>query len=157
MALLNPSFANAGAHPGEAADWTLTAVTRRELLAAFDGVAREGFERWYSFLSALADVPVVRAFFGNDGFEAFERAWANSAFLLELPTGRVVACTFGGSAVETWTLAAPLLLDWSTAPSAAGIVEDFLRPGFLFDWGSVGGVGLPTETFTGGWTRAVTL
>ena len=93
----------------------------------------------------------------NDGFEEFEKAWANSAFLFDLPTGRVVTCTFGGVAVETWTLAAPFLSDWVGVPSVAGIVEDFVRPSFITDWAGVTGVARPTETFSGPWTHAATL
>ncbi len=157
MPLLNPTFADAGALPGEAAHWTLTAVTSLEVLAGFGAAAREDFERWSQFLGALADVTTVRAFFGNDGFEEFERAWANSAFLFELPTGRVVACAFGGLAVETWTLAAPFLREWGAVPSVLGIVEDFVRQGFITDWAGVTSAALPTETFSGAWTHAVTL
>ena len=72
MALLNPRFVDAGARPGEAANWTLTAVASLEVLAAFGSAAWEDFERWTPFLGALADVTTVRAFFGNDGFEEFE-------------------------------------------------------------------------------------
>ena len=96
MALLNPTFADAGALPGEAARWTISAVTSLEVLAAFGGAGREDFEPWSAFLAALADVTVVRAFFGRDGFEAFERP-----YLFALPTGRVVACSFGVRDVET--------------------------------------------------------
>ncbi len=85
MALLNPTFADRGAQPGEAARWTITAVTRLEAIAAFGGVGREDFERWSSFLGSLAGLAVVRAFFGRDGFEEFERP-----LLFTLPTGRVV-------------------------------------------------------------------
>ena len=157
MALLNPRFVDPGAQPGEAANWMLTAVTSLEVLAAFGAAAWEDFERWTPFLGALADVTAVRAFFGSDGFEEFERAWANSAFLFDLPTGRVVTCMFGGVAVETWTLAAPFLREWAGVPSVPGIVEDFVRPGFVTDWAGVTGVALPTETFSGAWTHAVTL
>jgi hypothetical protein len=157
MPLLNPRFVDAGARPGEAASWTLTAFTNLEVLAAFGGTAREDFERWTRFLGALADVTTVRAFFGNDGFEEFEKAWANSAFLFDLPTGRVVACTFNGVAVEDWTLATLFLRQWVDVPSVAGLVEDFVRPGFAWNWSGVTSAALPTETFSGAWTRAVTL
>jgi hypothetical protein len=157
MPLLNPRFVDAGARPGEAANWTLTAFTSLELLAAFGGTAREDFERWTRFLGALADVTTVRAFFGNDGFEEFEKAWANSAFLFDLPTGRLVACTFDGRAVETWTLPTPFLREWAAVASIAGLVEDFVRPVFIRDWSAVSSGALPLETFSGAWTRAVTL
>ena len=132
-------------------------MTSLEVLAAFGAAAWEDFDRWTPFLGALADVTAVRAFFGNDGFEEFERAWANSAFLFDLPTGRVVPGTFGGVAVETWTLPAPFLREWAGVPSVAGIVEDFVCPGFITGWGGVTSVALPSETFSGAWARAVTL
>jgi hypothetical protein len=157
MPLLNPRFVDAGTDPGEAANWTLTAFTSLQMLAAFGGAAWEDFERWTRFLGALADVTTVRAFFGNDGFEQFERAWENSAFLFELPTGRVVACTFDGRAVETWTLPTPFLRGWAAVASIAGLVEDFVRPVFIRDWSAVSSGALPLETFSGAWTRAVTL
>ena len=37
MVLENPSFEDAGSSPGEAAHWTLTAVTSLEVLAGFGG------------------------------------------------------------------------------------------------------------------------
>ena len=157
MPLLNPRFVDAGAQPGEAANWTLTAFTRLQMLAAFGGAAWEGFERWTRFLGALGDVTTVRAFFGNDGFEEFEKAWANSAFLFDLATGRVVSCTFDGRAVETWTLSTPFLRDWAAVASAAGLVEDFVRPVFVTDWAGLTSATLPLETFSGAWTHAVTL
>jgi hypothetical protein len=149
MALLNPTFADAGAIHGEAARWTITAMTSLEVLAAFSGVGREDFERRSAFLGALADVTVVRAFFGRDGFEEFERP-----FLFALPTGRVVTCPFGGRDVETWTRPSPWLDDWSRVPSTPGLTEPFARAGYVSDWSGVGGVAAPAETFSGAWARA---
>ena len=153
MALLNPRFVDAGANPGEAAHWTLTAFTSLEVLAAFEGAAREDFERWTPVLDELTQS--IRFFFGNDGFEEFEKAWANSAFLFDLPTGRVVACTFDGVAVEAWTQ--PFLREWTAVASVLGLVEDFARAGFATDWSSLTSDALPTEDFAGAWTHAVTL
>ena len=67
MALLNPTFADAGALPGEAAHWTLSAVTSLQRVAAFGTAGREDFESWTAHLSSLADVVAARGFFGNDG------------------------------------------------------------------------------------------
>ena len=152
MALLNPTFADAGALPGEAARWTISAVASLEVLAAFSGVGRDDFERWSAFLIALADVTVVRAFFGRDGFEEFERP-----FLFTLPTRRVVTCSFGGRAVETWARPPPWLDEWSRVPSTPGLTELFARPGFVADWGSVVSAAAPTESFSGAWRRAATV
>jgi hypothetical protein len=152
MPLLNPTFADAGPQPGEAARWTITAVTRLEAIAAFGGVGREDFERWSAFLTSLAGLTVVRAFFGRDGFEEFERP-----FLFELPTGRVVTCSFGGRDVETWTRPAPWLDDWSRVTSTLGLAEPFVRAGFVADWSGVTSAAAPTETFSGAWARAAAL
>lgn len=152
MALLNPTFAAAGAQPGEATHWTITAMTSLEVLAAFGGAGREDFERWSAFLGALADVTVVRAFFGRDGFEAFERP-----FHFELPSGRVVTCSFDGHDVERWARPSPWLDDWTRVPSALGLAEPFARAGYVSDWSAVADVAAPTETFSGAWTRAATV
>jgi len=152
MALLNPTFADAGALLGEAARWTITAVTSLEALAAFGRVGREDFERWSSFLGALADVTVVRAFFGRDTFEEFERP-----FLSTLPSGRIVTCSFGGGDVETWTRPSPWLDDWSRVPLLAGLTEAFARPGFVTDWSGVSSAAAANETFSSAWPRAATV
>lgn len=68
MALQNPSFEDAGALPGEAEHWTLTAVTSLEVLAGFGTAPEDGwedFERWYALLDSLEDVVVVLAFFDS--------------------------------------------------------------------------------------------
>lgn len=152
MALLNPTFADAGALPSEAARWTISAVTSLEVLAAFGGAGREDFERWSAFLGALADVTVVRGFFARDGFEAFERP-----LLLALPTGRVVASSFGARDVETWARPSPWLDDWSRVPSAVGLTDPFARAGYVSDWSAIGNVAAPLETLSGAWARAATL
>lgn len=158
MPLLNPTFADAGAQPGQAAHWVLTASTNRQRVARFgDGRGREDFEAWSLFVAELAAPSVVRDFFGRDGFEVFEGGWANSAFLVELPTGRVVTATFAGAAVETWSPPTPLLDDWSATPSVAGLAEDFAPPVWAEDWGQLVSVGLATETFSGAWSQATNL
>ncbi|NVJ28844.1 hypothetical protein HUW62_47405, partial [Myxococcus sp. AM011] len=94
MPLLNPSFEDTGARPGEAAHWALTTVTRLEALAGF-GVPEEScedFEHWYVWRAALSDVPVALAFFSGqrEGFESFSRGWDNDGFLFELPPAQLV-------------------------------------------------------------------
>ena len=62
MAVLNPSFEDAGLLPGEAEHWTLVAVASLEAIAGFGAdpeLAWEGFERWTELWLALDDVPVV--------------------------------------------------------------------------------------------------
>lgn len=50
MAILNPSFEDAGAVTGEAEHWTLVTATTLERIAGFGPApheACEGFERWF--------------------------------------------------------------------------------------------------------------
>ncbi|MFP2895068.1 hypothetical protein [Myxococcus sp. AB056] len=174
MALLNPSFEDAGGQPGEAAHWTLTAVTRLEALAGF-GVPEEScedFERWYVWRAALSDVPVALAFFGQrEGFEAFSRGWDNDAFLFELPPAQLVPHRFEGQAVETWGQE-PFLKDWGDAASVEGLFSESPREDFEQRWHTneayawrwedvTARVALfsttqPTEDFNTGWPAATT-
>ena len=105
MAILNPSFEEEGVLPGEAAHWTLTAVTSLEAVAGFGTTpeqAWEAFERWFELAATLGDVATARAFFGVgvDGFEAFEVGWGSGAFLWDLLPAQVVVAEFGPDAVE---------------------------------------------------------
>ncbi|ADO70298.1 hypothetical protein [Stigmatella aurantiaca] len=175
MALLNPSFEDAGARPGEAAHWTLTAVTRLEALAGF-GVpeeACEDFERWYVWRAALSDVSVALAFFSGqrEGFESFARGWDNDGFLFELPPAQLVPHHFEGQAVETWGQG-PFLADWVDVTSVLGHFnnsprEDFeqrwhTNEAFAWRWEDVTArVALfnttePSEDFDTGWPTATT-
>jgi len=129
MPLLNPSFEDAGTLPGEAAHWTLTAVTSLEAIAGFGASpeeAYEGFERWHVHLASLEDVPLVLAFFDADieGHEDFDDGWANAVYLRELPPGQLATCAFGGGAVEdceTGWSNLPYWRDWAVVTSATGV------------------------------------
>jgi hypothetical protein len=144
MALLNGGFEDAGALPGEAAHWTLTASTSLEAIAGFGAApeeAWEGFERWFPWLSDLADVVVVRAFFDGalSGFEDLEEGWANDIYLRELPFGQLVTCPFGGGAVEdgeTGWNNAPFALDWEDVLAEAGQFDGEPREDFDDQWRS---------------------
>jgi hypothetical protein len=90
MAILNPSFEDAGALPGEAEHWALSAVTSLEEIAGFGTApeeAWEDFERWFELLDSIDDVVVVLAFFDSalKGYEEFESGWANVVYLYDLP------------------------------------------------------------------------
>jgi hypothetical protein len=136
MALANPSFEDAGSLPADAAHWTLSARTSREAIAAFGASppqAFESFERWSSFVDALAGVTTVIAFFdsGHHGFEDFEHAWANSLYLREFQPAVLVP--LHSSATETfdanWSGAAYFLAWGAVASDAATFgahgAEDF--------------------------------
>ena len=65
MPVLNPSFEDAGALPGEAEHWTLSAVTSREEIAGFGAGSEEAwddFDRWFDLLDhdpaeKVAEIP----------------------------------------------------------------------------------------------------
>src|SRR5690606_6228036 len=105
MAILNPSFEDAGAAPGEAEHWTIVTVTSLERIAGFGPAphrAWEDFERWFDLLLAFGPGQLALAFFDPiaEGFEDFEEAWANDLYMTELPAGQVITAPFGGGAVE---------------------------------------------------------
>ncbi|MBX3249394.1 MAG: hypothetical protein KF901_19615 [Myxococcales bacterium] len=142
MALLNPSFEDAGALPGEAEHWTLTAVTSLEVLAGFGVAPEDGwedFERWYARLASLDDVTVVLAFFDSalKGFEEFESGWANVVYLYELPPAQLVTATFDGNAAEdceTGWSNVPYARDWADVASATGVFDGEPREDFEDEW-----------------------
>jgi hypothetical protein len=141
MALQNPSFEEAGALPGEARHWTLTAFTSLEVLAGFGAApeeAQEGFESWYPHLSTIEDVPVVLAFFERrQGFEDFAEGWANGVFLEEFPPSQLVTCPFAGGAVEdceTGWSNVPFMRDWALVTSATGVFDGEEREDFEDEW-----------------------
>ncbi|MCP3167335.1 hypothetical protein [Myxococcus qinghaiensis] len=175
MPLLNPSFEDAGARPGEAEHWALTTVTRLEALAGF-GVPEEScedFEHWYVWRAALSDVPVALAFFSGqrEGFESFSRGWDNDGFLFELPPAQLVPHRFEEQAVETWGQG-PFLTDWADVTSVSGLFSDSRREDFELRWhtneayawrwedvtarGALFNTTQPTEDFGTGWPLAAT-
>ncbi len=144
MPLLNPSFEDAGALPGEAAHWTMTAVTSLEVLAGFGAApeeAWEDFERWFARLAALDDVTVALAFFDSvaEGYEDFGEGWANAVYLHELPPAQRVTCPFGGGAVEDceagWRTV-PYLRDWALVTAEPGVFDGEPQEGFEDQWRS---------------------
>ena len=118
MALLNPSFEDAGALPGEAAHWTLTGVTSREVIAAF-GAARadafESFERWFSFLDVLAPSSTVLALFDGAREARRDRRYgAGSTFTPSEPARRAPAVTI---AARRTAGRLPVECRWPPSPS----------------------------------------
>ena len=94
MAVLNPTFAEAGNNPGEAAHWRIVSFAKLERIAGFGPMpygAIEDFERWFAFSDDFSDVTSALAFFDqqSNGFEDFETGWQNNAYLTELPTGHL--------------------------------------------------------------------
>ena len=63
MPVLNPSFEDAGALPGEAEHWALSAMTSLEEIAGFGTApeeAWEDFERWFELLDSIdGTVPIL--------------------------------------------------------------------------------------------------
>ena len=169
MALLNPSFEDAGMLPGEAAHWKLSAVTRLEEIAGFGTApedAWEDFERWFEFLATIDDVLVVLAFFDSalKGYEQFESGWDNAVFLYELPPAQLVTATFDGRAAEdceTGWSNVPYAREWSEVASVTGVfggepIEDFRLRSYVSIWSEVPSSAAPIENFESAWTRATT-
>jgi hypothetical protein len=182
MAVLNPSFEDAGALPGQAEHWTLVAVTSAERIAGFGPApheAWEGFERWYALLDGLDDVVTVLAFFDalTEGREDFDEGWANDLFLVEMPPAQLVTAPFGGGAVEDmedgWDNVLYATV-WEDVAGLAGLFdgeprEDFeeqwrSNQAFIWAWELAAGViaafdgGADTnEDFDNGWTAATTI
>lgn len=142
MALLNPSFEDAGAQPGAALHWTLLASTGVEVLAGFGHApeeAWEDFERWHALRDSLEEVGVVLAFFGSAfaGCEEFESGWANVVYLYELPPAMLVTAAFDGLAAEeceTGWHNAPYAREWADVTAAAGVFDGESHEDFEDGW-----------------------
>ena len=181
-AILNPGFETAGALPGQAEHWILTAYTSRERIAGFGPgllLGWEGFERWYELHWELEDAQTVRAFFDPhaEGYEDFEEAWQNDLFLREVPTGHLVAALFHGGEVEDLEAAwdnVPFALAWDDVVDVPAEFDgdpiDACEHGwhgneqFVWDWAGVtDGAALfdsgtsPEETFSGAFTTMSTI
>jgi hypothetical protein len=141
MALLNPSFEAAGALPGEAQHWTLSAVTSLESIAGFGRGPRACMARTSNAGSCCSGRArrtspscwrVLRH--RAEGYEDFEEGWANAVYLRELPPAQL------GDVRLRWRHRRALrdrggatcayLRDWALVPAGAGVfdgepVEDF--------------------------------
>ena len=144
MAILNPSFENAGAQPGEAEHWSLQSFTGLQRIAGFGPVphrACEDFERWFELLDDLDGITVAIALFDPlaEGYEDFEDAWDNDIYLTELPTGHVVTAPFGGGAVEDmedgWSNV-PYATAWEDVAGVIGLFDAESREDFEEQWRS---------------------
>ncbi|MBN2197508.1 MAG: hypothetical protein JW751_32315, partial [Polyangiaceae bacterium] len=149
----NPSFEDAGTLPGDAAHWTLTAVTSLEEIAGFGALpeqAWEDFERWFELLAELDSVLTSRAFFapGTDGFESFTTGWGAGAYLFELPPAQVVPGQFSADNVEDcetgWSNAS-FYWSWDGVPAATGTFDGESREDFEDSWRS-------NESFAWSWS-----
>jgi hypothetical protein len=122
MAILNPSFEDAGASLGEAEHWTLHTVASLERIAGFGPAphkAGEAFERWFDLLDDFDGLTMAIALFDPfaERHDDFEEAWNNDIYLFELPTGQMVTAPFGGGAAED------LEAGWSNVPFATSWAE----------------------------------
>lgn len=180
--ILNPGFETAGALPGQAEHWTLTAYTSRERIAGFGPghlLGWEGFERWHELLRELEDAQTVRAFFDPhaEGYEDFEEAWDNDVYLWEAPTGHLAAALFHGGETED------LEAEWDNVPFARtwGAVAEapaafhgepvescghgwHANEQYIWDWAGVtedaarfDGGSASEEHFSGAWAAATTI
>ena len=182
MALLNPSFEDAGAFPGDAQGWTLVTICSAERIAGFGPLpleAWEGFERWFAWVARIADTTTVVALFDAraEVREDFDEGWSNDLFLVEMPPAQLSAGLFSGTAVENmesgWSNV-PYAMAWSEVAGAAGPFdgephEDFdeqwrSNQAFVWTWGqgtsvnaSFDGGTDADEDFDNGWTAATTI
>lgn len=182
MAILNPSFEDAGVYPGEAEHWTLVAYTSLERIAAFGPIpyqAWEDFERWTEFMEYFGPGDLSVAVFDPlaQNYEDFEEYWDNDTYLFELLPGYIASASFGGKAVEDaedgWENDTYFMY-WSEVSSVAGLFdgepyEDFERLWndnqlYAWSWGDVTSetayfdVGAnPYETFEGDWEPAISI
>lgn len=156
MAILNPSFEDAGAQPGEAEHWTLVTVTSLERVAGFGPAphaAWDGFERWFDPVVAFGDGDVAIGLFDPlaEGHEDFEDAWANDLFLTELPTGQIITAPFGGGAVEDmedgWANVS-YATAWEEVAAVVGAFDGEPREDFEEQWRSY-------ESFVWAWGMAM--
>lgn len=142
MALQNPSFELPGSQPGEAAFWTLTSVTRLEVIAGFGTSpeqAWEDFERWFPLLDDLERVATVRAFFDLErtGVEAFEKGWSNGGYLFTLPPSQLVAAAFERRAAEAFEVGwsnAPYVRRWADSESVEAAFSSEVWEAFESHW-----------------------
>lgn len=156
MAILNPSFEDAGAEPGQAAQWTLVTSAGRERIAGFGPAphqAWEGFERWFDLLPAFGDGSLALAFFDplGEAIEDFDEAWANDLYLTELPPGQVITAAFGGGAVENledgWANDA-YATSWDEVAAVVGQFDAEPREDFEEQWRA-------NQAFIWAWEMAV--
>ena len=186
MAVLNPSFEDAGLLPGEAEHWTLRTLTSRELIAGFGPppsggpeLAWEDFESWIPLWRTLEAVSVVLAFFdaAPEGLEDFEETWENDLYLLEMPPAQLAAAALGPSDVEDCETGwdnEPYLTSWAEVAGQVGVFdgelgEDFEdhwsgNQAFGWTWGAVPSVpalfdagAQGREDFENDWAAATTL
>jgi len=156
MAILNPSFEDAGGQLGEAEHWTLQTVTSRERIAGFGPApheAWEGFERWFDLAPAFSDGDLALGLFDPlaEGYEDFEDAWDNDLYLTELPTGQIITAPFGGGAVEDledgWSNAT-YASAWEEVAAVGGIFDGEAHEDFEEQWRS-------NQAFIWAWEMAV--
>lgn len=182
MAILNPSFEDAGAEPGTAEHWTLATSVAGQRIAGFGPSPHRGwedFERWFELRLSFVPGSLALAFFDPiaEGFEDFEEAWSNDLYLTDLPSGQVITAPFGGGAVEDmedgWSNN-PFAMDWSGVTAVTGIFDGEPREDFEDEWRDNqsyawlwaalstqtalfdGGTD-PDEDFENGWTPATTI
>lgn len=127
--IANPTFATAGANPGDASGWTLTTSCAREAIAPFGAppASVETF-RWTAWSAALS-APAFAPFAPNGKEEDFD-AWPDALFALELTGGLVGATASESFADPSWT--GTSVFTWASVTQTRGVFA-----------------GGPLETFTG--------
>jgi hypothetical protein len=178
MGIVNATFSEPGAMPGQAKGWKLVSRCQAERWSAFGPApvaAYEDFERWFHLQLSLGGAQVVLAFFGprGEGHEGFDRRWGNDIYQRALSPALSVAGRFGAADAESFDWVARLRVAWADVIAAGALFQGGSQPaewfesgwandGFRRNWTLVPSApalfgGLATETFAGAWPHAITL
>ena len=147
--VVNPSFEQPGAIPGEAQGWTMTSVATVEEWAAFGPWAVEAFDAWdgtEAFIFAFAPAHLQAAVFGpaSKGQESFDAGWGNDTFLFDLASTPTEAAEFdAGSPLQVESF-----IDWLAGGVWADSWEDVTGKTAIF-----GPAAMPIETYEEGWAN----
>ena len=134
--VVNPSFEQPGASPGEAQGWTLTSLATAEDWAPFGTRAVEDFDEWdgtEATIFTFAPADLNAAVFGPTGKpeETFGAGWGNDTFLEDLDGTPTEAAEFDAGApleVESfidWLAGGAWAASWDDVASQAAPTEDF--------------------------------
>jgi hypothetical protein len=167
--LLNPTFHDPGALPGEAVHWTLRTLCQGQRIAGFGPVpesAQEDFERWFELRKSFGQADIAIAMFDSlaEGYEDFEEGWNDGPLLVELTGGNADPALFAGNDfddMETGWVSLPFLCSWDDVTDEPAEfdgqpVEGFegWMPPFFATWEGAGfdGWTVNVERFEGAWT-----
>jgi hypothetical protein len=178
MGIVNSTFSEPGAMPGQAKGWTIVSRCQAERWAAFGEnlpTAYEDFERWSRLQLAFGAGQLVLGFFAprGEGHEDFDLGWGNDIYQTELSPALSAAAHFGDKAEESFDWVTKLLVAWTDVVAAGAIFGGGTQSAEWFEtawandtfrrnWTFVPSAsalfgGVAVETFAGAWPHATTL